>query len=153
MKNQIRLILTLLITIGMAMPSLAGARGLVLCLSGDGHVAIEAAHESPSCESLCGSESPDRERTTEDERSQSDQLDHPESHRCVDIAISVQELRTNRGRDAFEGAPIDLPAPVGLSAWAVSAANAADPMRFAACRPMDTGSVSLDAVRTVILRV
>jgi hypothetical protein len=140
MPRPLSAILIIALLVAQILPLGSVARGVVLCVSLDGHVAIEPVHAAPECGDLCGDASPG-----EDAHEDHDEGDHG----CFDLQLGdlVSPLESARAQD--DGASIDMaPAvvsrPVAIALDVVAAAFHEAPTRSAGERC---------ALRTVVLRL
>jgi hypothetical protein len=148
MRKAPNLIMTLIVALALSMHALGGMRGLVLCLSTGGHVAVESTHLDPSCVNLCGllsAQSADQARMA--------QID---SHSCTDITLAVPNDRIERNRTTatlteLDWKPITPCDPGLLSNHGQTFDAGQSPMSNVEC--MSSPAAPHDALCTVILRL
>ena len=139
-------ILILAVAWGSVVPAFGGVRGMMLCFSSGGHVAIESTHVDPSCVSLC----------EDDEPRTSGGLAEPSlPHDCSDVTLPSLDVRVDRVQPERPTVPDPAPVAVALDLppdLAPRAADAGD--RFSLGDAVARGSsFGLVTVRTVVLRI
>jgi hypothetical protein len=148
MRNATTYILAAWIAVAACASSAGSLRGLVLCFSSQGHVAVEAEHVSPDCSSQCDPSSPvdaAGEFGTD-----------PDEHCCFDLSLSHIEMRPERGRASFtdlgtgwESISTGFPG----CASALTAAIDNPPAVWSRAAAPRAWSARQRALRTVILRI
>ena len=128
------------------MPAFGGARGVLLCFSLGGHIAIEEMHADPSCDSLCGDDAP----ATSDDPSG---LSLP--HDCFDVTLLGLDIRVDRVQPERPAVPTPASTPMLQDCLAVYALQiAGQGRRFSPGEGMSRGpSPGLAALSTIVLRI
>lgn len=109
-----QLILMITIAMSTSFPAIGGVHALVVCLSNDGHVAIESPHEAPACAEVCD------EPVTDDDTDRSVSATATDCHACVDIALGLNDLRVRRARPAPQRVMSEISHLSVITAWGVA---------------------------------
>lgn len=102
MKHWRIAILGLWVALTCSVQAIGGIQGLVLCLSAQGHIAIESAHDGPqSCADACA--------PADDSSGVSAFLDVHADPCCVDVSLGRIDMRTDRRTESIDDTNDEAP--------------------------------------------
>ena len=102
MKHWRCAILGLWIALTCSVQAIGGIQGLVLCLSSQGHIAIESAHDGPqSCADACA--------PADEASSASEFIDVHVDPCCVDVSLGQIDMRIDRRSESLNDSDVETP--------------------------------------------